>query len=101
MRLEELKNEMPKTPDFIHSMIQEEVNKQMKESKIVSIRNKDKKWNMSRVAVASIACLIATSTIAYAGTKLYSMQIEKKGKYSVETGIKAENKEKTYLFRTS
>ena len=32
MRLEELKNEMPKTPDFIHSMIQEEVNKQMKET---------------------------------------------------------------------
>lgn len=95
MRLEELKNEMPKTPDFIHSMIQEEVNKQMKETKIVSIRNKDKKWNMSRVAVASVACLIATSTIAYAGTKLYSMQIEKKGKYSVETGIKTENKEKT------
>ena len=94
MRLEELKNEMPKTPDFIHSMIQEEVNKQMKETKIVSIRNKDKKWNMSRVAVASVACLIATSTIAYAGTKLYSMQIEKSGKYSVETGIKAENDKK-------
>ena len=43
MRLEDLKNEMPKTPDFIHSMIQEEVNKQMKETKIVSIRNKEKK----------------------------------------------------------
>ena len=33
MKLEKLKQELPETPDFIHSMIQEEVSKQIKEDK--------------------------------------------------------------------
>ena len=30
MRLEDLKKDMPRTPDFIHEMIREEVGKQIK-----------------------------------------------------------------------
>ena len=43
MRLEEMKNNIPETPDFIHKMVQEEVNRQLQDTKVVSI--KKRKWN--------------------------------------------------------
>lgn len=90
MRLEELKNERLETPDFIHNMIQEEVEKQVEKSNIVSIQKTHKSiWNMGRVAAAAVACIIATSTVAYAGVKLYHMHLEKKETYRVAIGIQA------------
>lgn len=88
MRLEELKNEWSEIPDHIHNMIQEEVEKQIGKSNIVPMRRKNRfKWNMSRIAVAAVTCIVATSTVAYAGTKLYHMYLEKQGTYSVSTSI--------------
>lgn len=96
MRLDEMKNELPETPDFIHMMIQNEVNKQLQENKIVSIvGSKKRNWNLGRVAVAVVACVLATSTVVYAGTKLYNMYLEQQGKYSVATGIEAKDEGKT------
>lgn len=89
MRLEELKNDLPETPDFIHNMIQEEVIRQTKPTNVIPIQKNKYKWNMGRVAAAAIACIVATSTVAYAGTKLYHMYLEKQGAYSVTTGIQA------------
>lgn len=90
MRLEELKNDLPETPDFIHNLIQEEVARQTKVTNVLPMQKKNKyKWNMGRVAAAAIACVVATSSVAYAGTKLYHMYLEKQGTYSVTTGIQA------------
>ena len=88
MRLEEMKNNIPETPDFIHKMVQEEVNRQLQDTKVVSI--KKRKWNKMQAAAAAALCLLATSTVAYAGNRLYHMYVEKQGNYRVETGIQAD-----------
>lgn len=92
MKLEDLKQEMPKTPEFIHQMVQEEVKKQTHTEKIVPLRNRKlfARCRIGKVAAAVAACVLATSTVAYAGVNLYHMYMEKKGKYAVETGVKAE-----------
>ena len=69
-----MKKDIPETPEFIHTMIQSEV----------------KKWTGASVAAAIAVCVLATSTIVYAGTKLYHMFLEKQGAYSIVTGIKAD-----------
>ena len=43
MRLEEMKNNIPETPDFIHKMVQEEVSRQLQDTKVVPM--KKRKWN--------------------------------------------------------
>lgn len=90
MRLDDLRKEMPETPDFIHKMIQEEVEHQMQEQKMIPIQSKNKhRWKAGQVAAAAIACVIATSTVAYAGNKLYHMYLEKQGTYSVTTTVQS------------
>ncbi len=44
------------------------------------------------MAAATIVCVLATTTAAYAGVKMYRMYVEKQGDYSVKTGITSENK---------
>ena len=91
MRLEDMKKDIPETPEFIHTMIQSEVKKQLQDTKVVNIQTRRvKKWTGARVAAAIAVCVLATSTIAYAGTKLYHMFLEKQGAYSIVTGIKAD-----------
>ena len=92
MRFEDMKNNIPETPDFIHEMIKNEVDRQLQETKIIAIPKKRKRWNKARVAAAAIVCVLATSTAAYAGVKMYHMYVEKQGDYSVKTGITSENK---------
>ena len=88
MRLEEMKNNIPETPDFIHKMVQEEVSRQLQDTKVVPM--KKRKWNKVQAAAAAALCLLATSTVAYAGNRLYHMYVEKQGTYRVETGIQAD-----------
>ena len=91
MRLEDMKKDIPETPEFIHTMIQSEVKKQLQDTKVVNIQTRRvKKWTGARVAAAIAVCVLATSTIAYAGTKLYHMFLEKQGAYSIVTGINAD-----------
>ena len=92
MRFEDMKNNIPETPDFIHEMIQNEVDRQLQGTTIIQIPKKKKKWNGARVAAAAMVCVLATSTAAYAGVKMYRMYVEKQGDYSVKTGITSENK---------
>ena len=92
MRFEDMKNNIPETPDFIHEMIQNEVDKQLQGTKIIPVPKKRKRWNGVRVAAAAAVCVLATSTAAYAGVKMYHMYVEKQGNYSVKTGITSENK---------
>ena len=99
MRLDELKNDFPDIPDFVHDMIQEEVEKQVNSSNITPMQRKSKlNRSISRVAAAAVVCIIATSTVAYAGTKLYHMYLEKQGNYGTLTTIKSdENSEDVKL----
>lgn len=91
MRLDHLKNELPETPDFIHTMIQDEVDKQLQKNELViAVEKKKRSWKFSHVAAAALVCVLATSTVAYAGTKLYHMYIEQQGQYSVAAGINAD-----------
>lgn len=90
MRLEELKDDLPETPDFIHNMIQEEVARQTAASNVIPMKKRNKyKWSMGRVAAAAVVCVLATSSVAYAGVNLYHMYLEKQGTYSIEAGIQA------------
>ena len=97
MRLEDMKNEIPETPDFIHEMIKNEVEKQLKETSIPSIPvEKIRKWTTARVAAAVAVCVLATTTAAYGGIKLYHMYLEKDGTYRVKTGITTEKDSKGF-----
>lgn len=61
MRLDELKNDFPDIPDFVHDMIQEEVEKQVNSSNITPMQTKSKlNRSISRVAAAAAVCIIAT-----------------------------------------
>ena len=92
MRLEDMKNNIPETPEFIHLMIQDEVKKQLQDTKVINIRTgRKKKWTGKKVA-AAVAGALAASTIVYAGTNLYHIFIEKQGKYSISTGFEANDK---------
>lgn len=63
MRLDELKNDFPDIPDFVHDMIQEEVEKQVNSSNITPMQRKSKlNRSISRVAAAAAMCIIATSS---------------------------------------
>lgn len=90
MRFEEMKSNIPETPEFIHEMIQKEVEKQVKQTKVVDIRmaNKHKKL---KIAFVAAACMAVTSTAIFAGSQWYHMQLEKNGTYSVSAKIEGEN----------
>ena len=92
MRLEELKDKIPETPDFIHNMIQNEVEKHVNETRITAVRGtRKRKWTMMKTAAAAAACVTIVSTAVYAGIQLYHMYLEKNGKYSVSTKIQTED----------
>lgn len=92
MRLEDMKKDIPETPEFIHAMIQNEVKKQLQETQVANIRKrKIKKMTGTKIAAAIVVCILATSTIVYAGVKLYHIFLEKRGTYSIITGIKTED----------
>ena len=50
-----------------------------------------KKWIGTKVAAAAAVCILATSTIAYAGVKLYHLFLERQGTYSTAVGIKTDD----------
>lgn len=92
MKLEDMKKDIPETPEFIHTMIQNEVKKQLQDTQVVHIqKRKAKKWTGTKVAAAVAVCILATSTIVYAGVKLYHMFLEKQGTYSTAIGIKTDD----------
>lgn len=88
MRLEDLKKEMGETPEFIHQIVENEVAKQLKETKIIPMPERKRGVKqLGKIAVAGISVILATSTVAYAGNKLYQMYLEKQGNYGVDTKV--------------
>ena len=64
MRLEDMKKDIPETPEFIHTMIQSEVKKQLQDTKLVNIHTRRVKiWTGARGAAAIAVCVLATSTV--------------------------------------
>ena len=94
MKLENLKQELPEIPDFIHEMIEKEVDRQIHmERKIVPLKKRASRMSrsVSKAAAAVAVCVLATATLAYAGTGLYHMYMEKQGKYGVDTALKGDD----------
>ena len=71
MRLEDMKSDIPETPDFIHKMIQNEVAKQIQDTKVMNLQRR-KTWTIPKIAAVAAACTLAVSTAAYAGVSLVS-----------------------------
>jgi hypothetical protein len=88
MKLENLKQDLPETPDFIHQMIVSEVERQVKEENTV-LQIKRKHWSFGKIAAVAACAVLASSTIAYAGVNLYSIYSEKNGAYGVNTTVKS------------
>ena len=93
MKLEDLKKDMPRTPDFIHEMIREEVERQIKDDKVLHISERKRILHMGKTAAAAVVCALAVSTAVYAGSRLYHMYLEKTGKYSTSVGIETEKEQ--------
>lgn len=92
MRLEDMKKDIPETPEFIRTMIQDEVKKQIQGANVAVIQTRRMKKRIGRrVAAAAAVCVLSASTIAYAGVKMYHMFFEKQGTYSIATGIKTDD----------
>lgn len=92
MKLENMKNSIPETPEFIHEMIQNEVKKQLQDVKVVNIQNRRvKKWTVMKASAAIAVFLLAASTVVYAGVRLYHIFIEKQGNYAIEIGIRTDD----------
>ena len=61
MKLEDIKKEMPKTPEMIHNRIQDEIKKQMENEQIAVFPTqnaKKTKWSRTRVAAVAAVCII-------------------------------------------
>ena len=90
MKLEDLKDQYPKTPDFISEMIEKEVEKQ--------IHMKKKAWTLGRTATAAAVACVLIGTGAYAAVNAYRnyhMNLQKQGNYSVVTGVTADTENQT------
>lgn len=90
MRLEDMKNDIPETPDFIHKMIQNEVAKQIQDTKVMNLQRR-KTWTIPKIVAVAAACTLAVSTAAYAGVNLYHWFLEKQGAYGVAVKIDADS----------
>ena len=99
MRLEDLKDQYPKTPDFISEMIEKEVEKQMYTQKAARRSRKKKKvWTLGRIVAAAAAACMLIGTGAYAAVSAYRnyhMKMEQQGSYSVVTGVMADTESQT------
>ena len=75
MRLEDMKKDIPETPEFIHTMIQSEVKKQLQDTKVVNIQTRRvKKWTGARVAGYIDHSLCRYQIISYVFRKTRSLQ---------------------------
>ena len=99
MRVEDLKDQYPKTPDFISEMIEKEVEKQvhMRRNSRRS-RKKKKVWTLGRTATAAAVACVLIGTGAYAAVNAYRnyhMNLQQQGSYSVVTGVTADTESQT------
>ena len=99
MRLEDLKDQYPKTPGFISKMIEKEVEKQIHTQKSTGCGRKKKQvWTLGRTATAAAVACVLIGTGAYAAVNAYRnyhMNLERKGSYRVVTGVTVDTENQT------
>ena len=99
MRLEDLKDQYPKTPGFISEMIEKEVEKQIHTQKSTGCGRKKKQvWTLGRTATAAAVACVLIGTGAYAAVNAYRnyhMNLEQKGSYRVVTGVTVDTENQT------
>lgn len=89
MRLDEMKRNIPETPEFIHKMIQNEVEEQLRNTRTVNAAF-SRKSRKRKTVIAAAACVASFTVVAYAGTKWCQMHLEKNDAYRVSTKIEAD-----------
>lgn len=85
MKLEDIKKEMPKTPEMIHNRIQDEIKRQMENEQIAVFPTKNAKktkWSRTRVAAVAAVCILGVSTSVYAGFQMVCDAFGKTGNLS-------------------
>ncbi|MBO6159630.1 MAG: hypothetical protein J6P72_10295 [Firmicutes bacterium] len=105
MKMEDIKKEYPSIPDDIHQMMEAETDKQIKLAEKRSSESagrvrkasgrtsgsfRKKRWTPWRIAAAVLIGVLATGTVAYAGTRLYQLRLEKQGNYGLDMELVAE-----------
>ncbi len=84
MRLENIKYDFPKMPQEMRSMIEREVDKQVKTEQPQIIKNR---WTAGKTIAASLAAVMLCGTTVFAGIGIYRMQQEKVGEHGVNVSI--------------
>lgn len=93
MKLENMKDEFPQTPDFIRDMIKQEVEKLVREDKKnIAIFQKGglykmKRRNIGKVAAIALVATMAIGTTVYAASRFYKMYASNEGEYAIKTKI--------------
>ncbi|MDD3361466.1 MAG: DUF4367 domain-containing protein [Hespellia sp.] len=88
LNLNHLKEEFPEMPNQMREMMEKEVAKQLSEEqqgKTSQRRTYKRSWK--KVAVIALAASLALGGTAYAGVKLYQLQMQKEGAYGLKAGV--------------
>ena len=85
MQLEDRKNEFPKIPMEIRTMIEKEVEKQMYNNVVTSMKRRP--LPKRRMIAAILAASLTLGTTVFAAVQHYKMTVEKIGEYGAETRI--------------
>ncbi len=87
MRIEDIKQEFPKTPDDIRQMIEEKVEEQLCEERVIIMEKNTKRrtFRFPKTAAIAAAAMLLMGTTVFAGVKLYQIYTEKNGTYGVQT----------------
>lgn len=83
MKLENLKDEFPQMPEEMRTMVEREVQRQMKVERPRFGRRKQRR----RIAALALASALGLSVTAFAGVKLYQIYVKPEGAYGVKTGV--------------
>lgn len=90
MRLDDLINDFPETPEFIHQMVLEEVEAQSERNVVSISAGKKRRRSILPAAMIAAACVL-TATITYAaGARIYQLYLEKQGRYGIEAKLGSE-----------
>ncbi|MBQ7057873.1 MAG: hypothetical protein IJM83_01020 [Firmicutes bacterium] len=97
MKIEDIKNEYPSIPDGIHEMVEAETKKQIdlarnRKVKERPYRSSRKTWSAWKIAAVVVLGILATGTVAYAGTKIYQLRLEQQGNYGLDVEVVDEEK---------
>lgn len=90
MRLEDLRNEYPETPQFIHDMINRQVERHLKKDSAPSKKLPKRSFGARTVLIAA-ACVIGISSAVYAGAVMAGIDTHKEGEYGAVTAITADD----------